>query len=122
MEAIFLVIHVFIAVALIGVVLIQRSETDGFGLGSGSGANILSGRQSANLLTRATAILATLFILNSLFLGVLSANKSQISLADRIEAVSETDSVTPAKMPVEEEPVVAPADGENATPQVPVAE
>lgn len=80
-----LVIHVLIAAALIGVVLIQRSDTDGFGLGSGSNANLLSGRSAANLLTRTTAILATLFIINSLALSVLAAHGSKGSIVDTIE-------------------------------------
>ncbi len=91
MEQLFLVIHVLIAVGLIGVVLLQRSDTDGFGLGSGSGANLMSGRQSANFMTRMTAILATLFILNSLWLGILASQKNAVSLMDQIEAV-ETES------------------------------
>lgn len=125
MEQILLVVHVFIAVALIGVVLIQRSDQDGFGLGSGSGANLLSGRQSANLFTRATAILATAFMLNSLVLGILAANKETGSLMDQIEASQE---IAPpvageeATDPVSEEatsevPVEAPS-----APKVPVAE
>lgn len=88
MEAVFLVIHVLVAVALIGIVLIQRSSSDGFGLGSGSGSNFMSGRQTANLLTRTTAILATVFIVNSLWLGILAANKADLSLADQIEKAS----------------------------------
>lgn len=121
MEQVFLIIHVLIAVALIGVVLIQRSENDGFGLGSGSGANLLTGRQTANILTRTTAILATAFMLNSLWLGVLAANIKGASLVDRIEAVSETSGETaPVEVPASAD------DGESndgaTEPQVPVAE
>lgn len=86
MELVFLVIQLIIAAALIGIVLMQRSSSDGFGLGSGSGSNFLSGRQSANFLTRTTAVLATLFIFNSLWLGILAANQSSTTLADEIEA------------------------------------
>lgn len=89
MEAILLVVHVILAVALIGIVLIQRSEQDGFGLGSGSGANFMTGRQSANLLTRATAVLAAAFMLNSLVLTILAAERGQIDIVDRIEAARE---------------------------------
>ena len=87
MEAFFLIIHVLLAVALIGIVLIQRSSTDGFGLGSGSGAGFMTGRQAANLLTRSTAIIATLFIVNSLWLGWIATHKDKTSLTDQIEAV-----------------------------------
>jgi preprotein translocase subunit SecG len=85
MEHVLLVVQVLIAVALIGIILIQRSDTDGFGLGSGSGANLLSGRATANLLTRTTAILATLFILNSLALSILAARHGHRSIVEQIQ-------------------------------------
>jgi preprotein translocase subunit SecG len=76
---ILLFIHVCITLALIGVILIQRSEGGGLGLGSGgSGSNsMFSARGTANLLTKVTAVLATLFFLNCLFMGVIA--KRQIS-------------------------------------------
>ena len=86
METVLLVIHVIIALALIGMVLIQRSESDGFGLGSGGGSNFMTGRAAANFLTRTTAILATLFILNSLALGIIATNRSSDSIVDTINA------------------------------------
>ena len=86
MEHVLLVIQVLISIALIGIILLQRSETDGFGLGSGSGANLMSGRGSANLLTRATAILATLFIINSLALSILASRGGSSSIVDEIVA------------------------------------
>lgn len=89
MEAFFLVVHVLLAISLIGIVLIQRSSTDGFGLGSGSGSNFMSGRQTANLLTRATAIIATLFMINCLWLGWISTHQTKVSLADEVQAASE---------------------------------
>ena len=86
MEQVLLVVHVIIAAALIGIVLLQRSETDGFGLGSGSGANLLSGRSAANLLTRTTAILAAAFIINSLVPSILaSRHRDSVSVVDAIE-------------------------------------
>jgi preprotein translocase subunit SecG len=85
MEQILLVIHVIIAAALIGMVLIQRSDSDGFGLGSGSGSNLLSGRSAANLMTRTTAILAALFIANSLILSILASQHHNSSLIDTLE-------------------------------------
>lgn len=69
-----LFIHVLITLALIGTILIQRSEGGGLGLGSGgsSSNSMFSARGTANLLTRVTAVLATLFFLNCLFMGVLA--------------------------------------------------
>ena len=90
MIQVLLVVQVLVAAALIGVVLIQRSDSDGFGLGSGSGSNFLTGRASANLLTRTTAILAGLFIINSLALDVLAAHGRQGSIADSVVEQSAT--------------------------------
>lgn len=86
METVLLVVQVLICIALIVVVLIQRSDTDGFGLGSGSGANLLSGRGTANLLTRTTAILAGLFMVNSLLLSVIVSQRSDSPLSDLIQS------------------------------------
>ena len=68
-----LVIHTIIALALVGVILIQRSEGGGLGIGGGGGpAGLMTARGAANLLTRATTILATLFIATSIALAVLA--------------------------------------------------
>jgi preprotein translocase subunit SecG len=96
METVLLVVHVLVAIALIGIVLIQRSESDGFGLGSGSGMNFMSGRTAANLLTRTTAILATIFIINSLVLSILASNRTDTSLLKAIQEQESTDT-TPKK-------------------------
>lgn len=85
MQTVLLVIHVIIALSLIGMILIQRSDSDGFGLGSGSGSNFMTGRSAANFLTRTTAILATLFIVNSLVLGIMAARHTSGSIVDTIE-------------------------------------
>jgi preprotein translocase subunit SecG len=66
-----LVIHVFIALALIGVILLQKSEGGALGIGGGGMSGFMTGRSTANLLTRATAILAALFMTTSILLVVL---------------------------------------------------
>jgi preprotein translocase subunit SecG len=72
MIKVLLVLHVFVTIALIGVVLIQRSEGGGLGLGAGQGmGNFMTGRGTANLLTRTTAILGTAFFVLSLGLALL---------------------------------------------------
>lgn len=100
MEAVLLVIHVIIATALIGMVLIQRSDSDGFGLGSGGGSGFMSSRGTANLLTRTTAILATLFIISSLVLGIIASNRSSDSIVDTIvsDAIPEAESKSSNKI------------------------
>ncbi len=73
MQTVLIVIHLLIVLALIGVVLLQRSE-GGLGLGGGSSSagGFMTGRGQANALSRATAILATLFFMTSLGLGILA--------------------------------------------------
>ncbi|MDD2877625.1 MAG: preprotein translocase subunit SecG [Acidiphilium sp.] len=75
MITVLLVLQVFVTLALIGVVLIQRSEGGGLGLGSSQGmGNFMTGRGTANLLTRATAVLAAMFMALSLILALLYKN------------------------------------------------
>ena len=70
MQTVLLVIYLMVVIALIGVVLIQRSEGGGLGIGGGSG--FMSARGTANALTRTTAILAALFFALALGMNVLS--------------------------------------------------
>jgi preprotein translocase subunit SecG len=73
LNTVLLIIHLFVTLALIGVVLIQRSEGGGLGIGSSQGMGaFMSGRGTANLLTRTTAILATIFMALSLTLALLN--------------------------------------------------
>ena len=77
MQTVVIVVHLLIVLALIGVVLLQRSE-GGLGLGGGGGGGgggvggFMTGRGQANALTRATAILATAFFTTSLVLGIMA--------------------------------------------------
>jgi len=67
-----LVLHVFITLAMIGVILMQRSEGGGLGMGGGASSSMFSARGTSNLLTRITAILAALFMGNCLLMGIIS--------------------------------------------------
>lgn len=83
MQTVLLVIYLMVVVALIGIVLIQRSEGGGLGIGGGSG--FMSARGAANALTRTTAILATLFFVLALAMGILSRYESKpTDILDRI--------------------------------------
>jgi protein translocase, SecG subunit len=77
MQQVLLAIHLMIVLALTGVILLQRSE-GGLGLGGGGGlSGLMSSRGQANLLTRATAVLATLFFITSMALAVVSKTGQQ---------------------------------------------
>ncbi|MFZ3234514.1 MAG: preprotein translocase subunit SecG, partial [Stellaceae bacterium] len=66
-----LAIHIMVAIALVGVVLLQKSEGGALGMGGGGMSGFMTGRSTANLLTRATAILAATFMTTSVLLVVL---------------------------------------------------
>jgi preprotein translocase subunit SecG len=70
MQTVIIVIHLMIVAGLIGVVLLQKSEGGGLGIGSGGG--FLSSRGTANVLTRTTAFLAAAFFATSLILSILA--------------------------------------------------
>ncbi|SMF69646.1 preprotein translocase subunit SecG [Tistlia consotensis] len=77
MIQILLIVHLVIALAMIAVVLLQRSEGGGLGIGGGGGggmAGFMTGRGTANMLTRTTAILATLFMVSSITLAILTGS------------------------------------------------
>jgi len=74
MTTVLLIIQVLICIVLIGLILIQRSEGGALGIGGGGGGGgLMSGRSSANAVTKATTILGTLFILNCVALSVFFA-------------------------------------------------
>jgi preprotein translocase subunit SecG len=78
MQTILLVVHLLVTAAMIGVILIQRSE-GGMGLGGGTMGGLMTTRGSANLLTHTTAILAACFLGTSLLLAILASHQSRPS-------------------------------------------
>ena len=78
------VIHVLIALALIGVIMLQKSEGGALGMGGGGMSGFMTGRSTANLLTRTTAVLAVAFFATSILLVLLSNPvKVQRSIVDQ---------------------------------------
>lgn len=78
MATLLLILHLIVTLSLIGVVLLQRSEGGGLGVGSSQGmGGFMSGRGTANLLTRTTAILGTLFFVLSISLALINRGTVQ---------------------------------------------
>lgn len=77
MESVILVIHLILALAIIGLVLIQRSEGGGLGIGGGGMGGLATPKGAANILTRATAICAAAFFCTSLILAIMAGKDSQ---------------------------------------------
>jgi len=69
------VVQALVAALLVGVILVQKSEGGGLGVG-GSPSGLMSARGAANFLTRATSVLATLFVVFSIILAALAVNET----------------------------------------------
>ena len=104
MQTLVLTIHILIALALIGAVLLQRSEGGGLGIGGGgggAGGGFMTARGTANMMTRVTAILAACFFGTSLILAIMAGGQREASsIID--EVINETplpasDPVVPTK-------------------------
>ncbi len=125
MENVILIIHLLLAVSLIGVVLLQRSEGGGLGMGGGGGG-AMSGRAAATALGKVTWVLAAAFIVTSITLTIIAAQKAAgTSVIDRL-GVPEQSETTPSNSATSPElpagsDLLPPAEGDNA-PQVPRAD
>lgn len=108
METIILVIHLILALSIIGLVMIQRSSGGGLGIGGGGAGDFASAKGTANVLTKLTTYFAIAFFATSLSLGYIAANNDEGGVLDALEAQEAV-----VEVPVE----VAPAE-----PSVPVAE
>jgi preprotein translocase subunit SecG len=97
MATVLLIVHVMIALALIGVVLLQRSEGGALGMGGGGGGGggFMTGRGAANFLTRVTAGLAAAFFTTSLILSLVASQPAQRSILD----VPQAPGTQPTKAP-----------------------
>ena len=93
MENFILILNIILAILLIGVILLQRSEGGALGLGI-SQDNFISSRSAGSFLTKTTAILAALFIITSISLTIISKEEfSSTSVLERVE--EEKDSSEP---------------------------
>ena len=96
MENVILAIHLILALLLIGVVLLQRSEGGGLGMGGGGGG-VVSGRSAATALGKVTWIFAGCFIATSITLTILAASDSaSTSVIDQIGGTAPVKTEAPA--------------------------
>ena len=100
MESFFIVSNIVIAILLVVVILLQKSEGGALGLGA-SQDSFISSRSAGNFLTKATAILATLFIITSILLTILS--QKQISSTSVLEKIEETQDTSEPQIPKSDE-------------------
>ena len=85
-----IVIQIILAIALVILVLLQGSDNEGLGLGGGTFGGMMSARGSANLLSRLTAITATLFMIMSVVLTITASVGSDRSVLESLPSIEET--------------------------------
>ena len=108
MTTVLLIIHLMIAAALVGVVLLQRSEGGALGIGGGGG--FMTGRGASNFLTRVTASLAAAFFATSLLLTLLASRSTAPgSIFDRPAGAPSAGQSTPAAEPSGSQPATPPS-------------
>ena len=105
-----LAVHILVAISLVGVVLLQKSEGGALGMGGGGMSGFMTGRSTANLLTRATAILAAAFMTTSVLLVVMhNRERAPRSILEQgVPAAPAAPSVPAA--PAAPQPPAAPAE------------
>lgn len=109
-----LVVQAIVAASLVGVILMQRSEGGGLGVG-GSPSGLMSARGAANFLTRATAILATMFVGLSIVLAVIAATNHRGAVIDADAAQNAPATGAPLAAPAaNDDPLAAAAAASNA--------
>ena len=96
MENFILVLNIILAILLIVVILLQRSEGGALGIGA-SQDSFMSSRSAGNLLTKATAIIATLFIITSISLTIIG--QKEISTSSVLEKVEEKQDPSEPQIP-----------------------
>ena len=111
MFAFLLVVHAIIAAALVTVILMQRSEGGGLGMG-GSPSGLMSARGAADFLTRATSVLATVFVVFAIVLAVYASNRRVDSIDT---SLARPASATAAPAPTADAVPNTPADGNVTT-------
>ncbi|MGE0385454.1 MAG: preprotein translocase subunit SecG [Gammaproteobacteria bacterium] len=112
MQNILLVVHVLVAFALIGIILVQhgRGADTGAAFGSGASTTVFGARGSATFLSRVTAILAIVFFSNSLFLGYLATQRVEVqSLMEHSSALPPAPAASAPEAPAAPAPQGAPA-------------
>lgn len=124
MTAVVLIIHLIVALVLVALVLLQRSEGGALGIGGGGGGGgMFSGRGAANMLTRATAVLAAVFFSTSILLTILARQgETPTSVFETIQPTTSEQPAadTPSDAPVNDQlPVL---ESEPQEPQAPVSE
>ena len=121
MQTILTVVHLFLALGLIGLVLIQHGKGADMGaaFGSGASATVFGARGSGNFLSRTTGILAALFFVTSMVLAYYASQVGEpVGLMDKLDQVPVAPLTKPAEIPAVD-PVPSPVSSVKGSPEIP---
>ncbi len=119
-----LIVQTLVAAALVSVILMQRSEGGGLGVG-GSSSGFMTARGASDFLTRSTAVLGGLFVLLSIALAAYAGTTRRPTMVD-VEIANQAAPVAPVTAPVADQPAAGdtqpPPAGNEVAPAVPLAQ
>ncbi len=127
MTQVLLVIHLIVTIVMIGLILLQRSEGGGLGIGGGNGGlgGFAGPRATANVLSRATMTCFALFVALSLILAIMAGSSSKTGLIDQLATPASVQEKSAVPMDAPANDITEPASEPIRTPEkssVPIAD
>ena len=101
MVTLILIIHILLAIGIICLVLMQRSEGGGLGIGGSQSGGFMTARGTANALTRLTTLFGALFFLTSIILAILAGGSGKSSITEDIKPIISEDTKSTPKVPID---------------------
>ena len=97
----FLIIHIILAIGIIGLVLLQRSEGGGLGIGGSPSGGFMTARGTANALTKLTTFFGAMFFLTSIVLAILAGGSGKSSITEEIKTNKTEEKTSFPKVPID---------------------
>jgi len=101
MITIILIIHIILAVGIICLVLMQKSEGGGLGIGGSQSGGFMTARGTANALTKLTTFFGALFFLTSIVLAILAGGSGKSSITEEIKTNKTEEKTSFPKVPID---------------------
>ena len=101
MITIILIIHIILAIGIICLVLMQKSEGGGLGIGGSQSGGFMTARGTANALTKLTAFFGAMFFLTSIVLAILAGGSGKSSITEEIKPIEIEEKTRSPKVPID---------------------
>ena len=101
MITVILIIHIILAIGIICLVLMQKSEGGGLGIGGSQSGGFMTARGTANALTKLTTLFGAMFFLTSIVLAILAGGSGKSSITEEIKPIKTEEKTTFPKVPID---------------------